>query len=228
MTLATVNFLAILMGVSPGCHSQDPAEILLPGQALRGDVSPPSGNQWFAVLHSAEGWALVHTTPQVAVGSDACADSVLRVSAPNAEDALFLVRGLPKLTAGPLPTGFAGRRFLHPGESMTVVLGERDAFVFQALGTASRRETGEVIITDYELLLKRYQRAQVMASLPRIALDSHVEIVWAGDLDADDRLDALLDLSPSYASHRYVLFVSSLAWGEDLVTQVAERAVAGC
>ena len=53
-------------------------------------------------------------------------------------------------------------------------------------------------------------------------------VMWAGDLDGDDKLDLLLDLTHHYNLSEITLFLSSHASEGELVKKVAVFSTVGC
>lgn len=60
------------------------------------------------------------------------------------------------------------------------------------------------------------------------ARDNPVEVIWAGDLDGDGKLDLLLRVPSHYAGPLHRLYLSSAAKGKDLLDWVAEQLDISC
>ena len=69
---------------------------------------------------------------------------------------------------------------------------------------------------------------QQLAVVDPCCNDAGPTIVWAGDLDRDDKLDLLMNLSGHYAGSVLGLFLSSAAGKGELVGQVARFAWSSC
>ena len=63
---------------------------------------------------------------------------------------------------------------------------------------------------------------------PLIAMENTPNLLWAGDLDRDGRLDLLFRTPIGGYSKRYVLFLSSTAAPPDLLKAVASFGVLDC
>jgi hypothetical protein len=71
-----------------------------------------------------------------------------------------------------------------------------------------------VVVTDGH-------QSQVLYSVDGFADEPHFEIVWAGDLDRDGKLDLIVNLERKYSWHPFRLLLSSKAVGAELVGQAA-------
>jgi hypothetical protein len=213
----------------PPAHSQQPDSVELGfiGDFRGSGRHPVAGGDWFAVVKTSTGIELTATRIEVSQVPDACADTATRITAADVSDALFLVRGADSFRAGPIDSVFEGRRFIYPAEGISFRLQSDRWFGFQAYGSAAPA-VGEVRVSDYEIRMYQGSRIQTLASFPRIDWDGPPRLIWAGDLDRDGNLDALLDLTVSYAANLYTLFLSSHAQSGQLVEKVAEFPVSGC
>lgn len=229
VAIACVLTVAIGGLVVPPAHSQQPGSVEL---GFTGDFRGPgrypvAGGDWFAVVETLTGMALTATRIEVSQVPDACADTATRIAAADVGDSLFLVRGSGSFRAGPIDSVFVERRFIYPAEEFSFRLESDRWFGFQAYGSAAPA-VGEVRVSDYEIRMYQGSRVQTLATFPRIDWDGPPQLVWAGDLDRDGNLDALLDLRASYAANLYTLFLSSHAKNGQLVEKVAEFRVSGC
>jgi hypothetical protein len=87
------------------------------------------------------------------------------------------------------------------------------------------------------LFLRYRDKVQQLAAFPlhrqpdgalTIGDDAYPALLWAGDLDGDQRLDFVLELSDHYNVSRKVLLLSTAAAPGDLVGRVAEHVASGC
>jgi len=84
-----------------------------------------------------------------------------------------------------------------------------------------------VTFADYALLLEHGTKSQELAELGLVEA-AGPNVVFAGDLDRDRRLDLIVDLRRSYVGHHFALFASSPTRRDSLVVKVAELLVSGC
>jgi hypothetical protein len=112
---------------------------------------------------------------------------------------------------------------LHPGEAVDIGGG----YSLEALGSAIR-EVGGIVFVNYTLWIRLGRDAQQVASFERNGLDNPRQIVWAGDLDRDARPDMLFNFPLGDVGHNYVLFLSSMRAGNQLVSEAATFSTPGC
>ncbi len=135
-----------------------------------------------------------------------------------------MVRGSTAFRSGAVDTAFFGNRYIFPGEYVSFRLKAGEPFGFVAYGSAMPDSP----VTNYAIHMTIGPTRQVIAEFPIIDTDGPPQLLWAGDLDRDDKPDVLFDLTTSYADRLYVLFLSSHAAGEQLVREVGRFRVAGC
>jgi len=183
---------------------------------------------WYGLYRANDQWLFLpsRVTIDTIATPRGCTSAATRVGADRADAALFLIQGLPGLSAGPLQVVFDGSVFVYPGRPRELRLGEADPYRLSARGTR-RGRPGDITFAGYELLLDHGVRKQVLASFD-VVEEAAPGLVFAGDLDRDQRLDLILDLRRSYVGHRYALFVSSFAESDSLVLKVAELPISGC
>jgi len=230
---ATASFLALagaVIGTFAGkvvSQEGNSVELAFSGDFLGARSIPENEQVWFAANQTQTGMALSETRIEVTEVPNSCSGTATRISAMDVREPLFLVRGSRAFRSGPLDSVLDHRRFIYPAEGFSLKLESGAWFGFQAYGSAVP-SIGEVRVTDYEIRIYQGTRTQTLAQFARIDWDGPPQVVWAGDLDRDGRLDALLDLRTHYVGHHYVLFLSSDASDEQLVNKVAEFQVGGC
>ena len=143
------------------------------------------------------------------------------ISIQSGEKPTFLVQGVEPISTEiqSLPITDS---MLNAGSSVTFLLHEQQ-WKLTALGTK-----GEVYPTGsyfYELAHKNTR--QIIAGTPFLE-DANFSIRWAGDLDGDQALDLLLNVSNHYNVEHLQLYLSSFAKPGKLVQAVAERISVGC
>jgi hypothetical protein len=190
---------------------------------------PKTGNDWFAVVYTASGLTLAKTRIEVGQVPDSCGGSMMQITAPDVEEPLFLVRGLPSLKVGPVSTAFSGQHFVPPSDSVSLRIAPGLGFAFSAEGRFVPVGGGspEVRIYDYELQMLSERRKQSIARFSILGEEGRPSLLWAGDLDRDGKPDALFNLGGGLAS-RYTLFLSSAASKDQLVKNVATFSTGAC
>lgn len=223
--------LAIAMGLLLAPVTVVPQESRQVEIAFVGQFSvahiPSSQGDWLALVPAAGGMKLVHTNVGISEVPAACGDKRAKIVAPEADGAILLVLGAATLQPGPVTSYFEGQRFIHPAEEVGFRLATGVGAGFRAYGAAAPGEA-ETIVTNYELRMFRGGLTQTLATFRQLDWDAPPRLLWAGDLDRDGNLDALLDLQTHYAGNNFALFLSSGAEGGELVKQVARFETAGC
>ena len=76
-------------------------------------------------------------------------------------------------------------------------------------------------LADAKVILAASGREQVLYSADGFVDEPHFEVVWAGDLDRDGKLDLVVNLHRKYSMHPFRLLLSTRARGRDLVGEAA-------
>lgn len=126
----------------------------------------------------------------------------------------FLVRCVPALGQQGIRGLEVVNHRLSRGAPFPLVLG---SWTYELRLEASRDD-----LFDARVVLHDGTRRQVLYDAGGFADDSHYDVVWAGDLDADGRLDLVTNFSRKYSVHPYRLLLSSAALSEDLVGEAAQ------
>jgi hypothetical protein len=223
--LAIIVSLLVAVVAPITVSSQATVRLLWLGTHL---IKPPllqSHQQWFGLRHSGERWTLVKVAPQISSAKAICGDNATQISVDGVDGLLFLVSGVRNLSEGPVITTIDKPRFLFPGEAVVVGAGAGDNYTLEALGRAIR-EVADVVFTDYTLWLRHGPQTQRVAAFQRNTLDHPRQVVWAGDLNRDNRPDFLFNFPLGDAGNNYVLFLSSSEG--PLISRVATFSSPGC
>ena len=90
-------------------------------------------------------------------------------------------------------------------------------------------ENTEIFTTSDGLFLTDETITQRLSNVYPDSYGEGVAVVWAGDLDGDNKIDIILDDQPHYAfKHFYRLFLSSEATDDELVKEVAQFVTVSC
>jgi hypothetical protein len=230
---AAASLSAPLAGQTPG----GPQLLLETGEFHGDEVTATSGGGWLALLAYGSHDALEAVAIQVTVVQDAIVDpdegpftgeKVTLDGALAGTDPVLLVRGLPRLEPRPdvlraeidtasWPTRLWTSRRVH-----FVLAGQRYTL------RVTPSDPAQPLTNRSEVLLDDGLTTQVLYRMPQDPSDPEWEVLWAGDLDGDGRLDLYLNLSHHYNMTQRVLFLSTAAGAGDLVGQVAEFTTTGC
>lgn len=135
------------------------------------------------------------------------------VTVESLPDVTWAVRCIPGLRAGKIHDAHVVSHDLHYQGPLDISLGKRRYQVHVQAKAPS--------LADAKVILAHGGRTQVLYSADGFADDPHFDIEWAGDLDADGKLDLIVNLSRKYSEHPHRLLLSSKASGTQLVGQAA-------
>jgi len=140
-------------------------------------------------------------------------------------EALLLLAG-EGFKSGRVETTWEQPRFLYPGETVPLRLGDR----WFSLAAYGRAVPGahDTFMEGYRLVLSHESTKDTIAAFQRFGLEGHPEIRWVGDLDRDGKPDLLADLTTHYAGNRLVLFLSHGAGPVHLVRVAGRLDLPGC
>jgi hypothetical protein len=210
------------------------AKLIEAGEFHGDEVGARSGEQWLG-LYLLEGRSyLVPSTVTVEAVHDPVADqgpeerTGKRVSVDQPSAPVFLLRGLGELRPGEVATAFEGP--LELGNSSKVELklsGDSYALRVEAKEAGPG---GYVSRDDARLIFEREGVSQTLYALGGEGRETEANwsLLWAGDLDGDDRLDLYVQVSHHYNISQRKLFLSSRAGKGRLVREVAEFHTSGC
>jgi hypothetical protein len=196
-----------------------PVELLRPGLYHKGELAPQAAGEWLALAPAdapapdpAAGyrWRRCAVALEPALDPLVDQDSERTGSEVKVEGArpLFLVRGFDRLERVRVRTALAGKRVTG---SLAIDL---DGVAYALAAAPS-------------VVLRAGAVAQTLSEWPAAARDARLDLVWAGDLDGDGRLDLLLAASAQGAAVESVLYLSSAAASGRLVEAVARLRTAG-
>lgn len=140
---------------------------------------------------------------------------------------ILLLKGLIGLSATKVQSLLYSQSGLvfPPGEALAFALPGAAPY---KLHVTNRREYDDSPRAPSRLLLESNGHKQTLYEWPQGLLDEHCELIWAGDMDGDGKLDLLMVLSDHYNVLEYTLFLSSKRSSGSLVQRVAAFRIVGC
>lgn len=204
---------------------------LLETGAFHGDeVNARSGERWMGIAEESSGvvWRRYILTVRkvedpIVDGPGEKTGKAVSVRGPKP---VFLIKGLDHLRAAKVETTFStplGQR-LAEHALPALVLGSRS---YRLHVTNVKRDDAEPSKPS-ELWLESEGLRQHLYTWPDGLDDEYCELVWAGDLDGDGRLDLYMRLSDHYNVSERTLFLSSKAGPQRIVEKVAVWITTGC
>ncbi len=211
----------LLLGVGTDLWAQDliGPRLLLPGdEYTRDEIPAAAAGRWLALIDTDGSSRLADVIVRVVAVHDACIDSTPDersgriVTVPGTTGVLFLVRGVPGLTVGPVPTA-----------TLSQTVGQLTDTVGINWTGGRSRVLGESVGDGFRVLLTTGAKAEELYRTEWTD-DGSWALRWAGDVNGDGRLDLLLDATHKYSVATQRLFLSSAAG----LTEVASFTQTSC
>lgn len=190
-----------------------PAFILLTGEGnmhfVDNAMLPKNG--WIALYDDPKASSLRPT--DITVKADREMKTVEVDSTPPG--AVLVMHGIPQLTGGSVKRAVWNRdeSLLRTGDRIAFTLG-RDRYTITL-------HASDTYLKDARVVLEKAGVSQTLFSHEGEGDEPHFEILWAGDLDRDGRLDLVMTMSPKYSYYPRTILLSSAAHPGELVHEVA-------
>jgi hypothetical protein len=203
----------------------DSMSLLTTGSFHADEVTARSGDRWLGLLHGPSGYmwkvvALKTRRVNDPVGEQTRERTGIEVSA--AGNPILLTKGIIGLL------GTTVRTVLDSPDGLA--LPEKDALELGAyrIRVIDRRLGDSAPEKPSRLVLESEGKSQILYEWSTGLLDQHCELLWAGDLDGDGKLDLFMILSDHYNVMERTLFLSSKRSIGEFVKRVASFVTAGC
>jgi hypothetical protein len=221
LALITIVFGSLRVGAQP-------SELMVTGHFLGQGPWARAGGQWLALEQHGSQSVLREVTVRSTREAPVCGDEGYLVSGEATDAGTFLLRGIAALRPGPVTTFVAGRRYIAPRQTLPLGAAGWQLYGDGTVKRAVNGARGATRTTLYRLLLGNRTREAVVFSLAAVDNDGPPDVVWAGDLDADNIPDILADVRTHSAGHTYKLFLSSAAGRGQVVAEQATLGTLGC
>ncbi len=152
----------------------------------------------------------------------------LDVTTSDPEKSVFLFKDLPTVKESDVTTLFDGSGDEETGKTLTTTPQEFDLNGIHYSIVLFNPTNSDYPEPGSKLILKTAETSQVLRYIPDGCNDCSWQLLWAGDLDNDGKLDLYLNLTPHYNIEKNVLFLSSPAEKGKLVKHVADFYSVGC
>lgn len=219
---AAVVCAAVLWGSSPPAEQR---RLIEAGTFHPGEITDADAGPWLGLFPEGKGYAWRDVAVDVKAVRDEVVDDAdhrtgREVSVRGGGRPVFLVRGGEDLRVASVD-GFRELelRALRNGDHIQLTIGNQQ-FLVRA---ANPRRRGDADMAGSSLELVSNGITQTLFSAPEDADEPAWEILWAGDLDGDGKLDLYVQLGDER-----ILFVSTKAAPGQLVGKFAVFRAAGC
>lgn len=235
---AFVGCLGVLLlyelSAPTGISAVGRARLLETGQFHGEEVSARTGERWLGLYVTKGRSSLTPSTLIVKRVHDPIVDTEpnqrtgKKVIVRRRPQPILLIKGGDRLRPGPITTLHAGRR----GLKNRSIIPLKPAGRVYDLQVVTKGPAGEYItLDDAKLVLSRGETRQMLYSLE--GKRGHLEggewnLLWAGDLDHDNKLDLYVQVSWRYNVSQRKLFLLSQAGRGQLVGEIASFETVGC
>lgn len=215
--------------------SQNDAVMIFPGQFHDDEIDNEFANQkWFGLFEMEDYYYVKKTTIHISKMYDPIADEDSLhptgdfVQADLQGNCVLLINGISGLKERPLMGIELEDNFLLPGEETTFIYNDLH-YKISAEGDPLDTATGW-LNGKYRLLLEETNQLHLKQIISEDSLysESPFSIMWVGDLDGDNEIDLLINLSNHYNFNFPVLFLSSRKTKGNLLKRTAEFSSVGC
>jgi hypothetical protein len=236
--LVVLFVMACLADLAVGQVARLPkVQVLETGGVFHGDeVKARNGERWLGLYVTKSGSQLVESILTVRRAVDEIVDEVpgqmtgKTVSVNRSTEPVFLLKGAHGLQPRSVTTIFWVTGETHYSlaehQSVKLRLGKLE-YQLKLVGERPSDAAG-VLPPKPRLLLSLGKTTQTLRKLSHDNEDGGWELIWAGDLDGDGRLDLYANLPYHYNVSQRKLFLSSHAQPGQLVREVGEFVTTGC
>lgn len=195
------------------------------------EVSAESGDNWFGLFKFGNDHALFPVVLWVETVRDEIVDAPDEKTGKEVKTVghgkpLFLIKGKNLVQRRKIETVFAGEKSIG-GDFNENYEFAGVKYNVKVESERKDKENPQYLNESSKLTLSDGRVSQTIFSVEACD-DCAWQMIWAGDLDADGKLDFYLQLNSHYNSRVMRLFLSSEAENGNLVKEVAEFGIVGC
>ncbi len=197
--------------------NDSPINILMPTfYRIIDGINPTKklNKNWLDLFELDGDFFMEQTKHSIKKGIDECTGDKLRIISTNRNTILLI--DFPTLSIGKVNASIINDSELLPNKSLELLFNETK-FTFRSEGIQS--DSG---IENFKLFIKTKQGKDELLLKMEELEDTVVNLLFAGDIDRDGKLDIILDAPRHYEEKRMLLFLSSKAKNGNLLQKVAE------
>lgn len=208
-------------------------EILLPNQYRDWEGENPVNHltrDWIDLYQENGSYYLGKADFTIERGYSECSGDSTKIIESN-NRTLILIND-PSLQSGKIKTVKLSKTKIWPGEKMLLKYNNNE-YVLRAEGEILSSgkvytDTGEEMfhqVKDYKLYISTGNSPETLFLEEESFNDTFVELLFAGDIDSDGKLDLIIQANRNYEEERAILFLSSKAGKNQVLKKSAEIAI---
>lgn len=209
------------------CFAQSRFSLLTPGEFHGNEVSAKSGERWVGLFDEPSGasWRLVtlRVTPFEDLDDDPGEHTGRRVAIVEEGTPVLLLKAPELLATVRVQSLQIRNRALSNGDAVDLSLGSAP---YRLEVRNPKTPTGE-ISDGSELRLVNGTAVQTLYRLGDEVDGPDWSLIWAGDLDGDNKLDLFVNVSDHYNVEERILFLSTTAAAGRMVGEAGRRRTVG-
>lgn len=183
---------------------------------------------WIELYHKNGRYYLQQADYKIENGSDACSGSDTKTIIPKKDVLLFM--NLTDIALGEIHAAKISKSKIWPKEKTVLKFNGTEYFLRAEGNILSGDETADPEdrfhdVENYKLYISTGTTPETLFLEQESFEDTFIELLFAGDIDRDGKLDFIVSAPRNYEEHRVVLYLSSKAKAGRLVKEAAEIAV---
>jgi hypothetical protein len=227
-------FLTLSLYLLVSVANAQKIEILETGQFHGDEVTAETGENWLGLYKKGKTYSLLPTVLTVSKVHDAIADNSpnettgKEVKTLGPGEPIFLIKGKGFEQSREIPTMMSGNTSIYNNwAGQFSFTDNKDKYSLKVITEKKLKGSGENLDFTSKLVLTYKDTTQIIYKQNRCD-DCSWQLLWAGDLDSDGKLDLYLNLSDHYNVMNKRLFLSTQAESGEMVKEVAEFKTVGC
>lgn len=225
--------IAILSASHPGYSGARPdVSLLSVGNFHKGEVRASSGERWMGLVKNGPESAWQFFPVEVQSVKDPLLDGEDQKSGTEVKvlsgEPLFLIRGVEGLARKKVKTARFNPLGPMLADQTPIQLSCQDCKGSLSLRIIDVKRGGGDVGRSSRLVLEGEGISQILYEWPEGFDDQHCELIWAGDLNGDGKIDLLMNLSDHYNVNEMTLLLSLKRPRGSLVEKVAVFRTTGC